>query len=110
MAEPAANEDVRSDKLERILQLAQAARSAERSPKWKMAMDDAIQEHGEACDRVWGELYRQLDERAAGGKAVEKWKAAPCAREELKKSLIRALKADLPGQVAAMVEDIIDSA
>lgn len=110
MTDTAANEDVRNDKLERILQLAQAARATENSLKWKTSTDDAIEEHGDACTRLWEELYRQLDERGAMGNAVVKWKPAPDVREELRKSVVRALKADLPGQIAALVEDIIDSA
>lgn len=106
--EPAANEDVRSDKLERILQLAETARRAHNSPKWRMAVDDAVEEHGEACERLWNELYRLLDERAAEGKPVPRWQSPPDAKTELRKKIIRSLKADLPGIIAAAVEDIID--
>jgi hypothetical protein len=106
--EPTAPEDVRPDKLEHILQLAEAARRAHQSPKWKIAIDDAVEEHGEACERLWNELYRLLDERQAEGKPVPKWQAPPDVRQEMRKKITRALKADLPAMIAAAVEDIID--
>jgi hypothetical protein len=106
----AANEDARSDALERILQLAQAERVARNSPKWKTASGDAVDEHGACCERLYDELYRQLDKRSADGHAVEKWKPPPDVREELRKSIVRALRAELPNAVAALVDDIVDHA
>jgi hypothetical protein len=73
-----------------------------------MAVGDAIEEHGNACDRLYDELYRQLDERTAAGKSVPKWQPPPDVREEMRKKINRALKADLSAIIAAAVEDIID--
>lgn len=43
-----------------ILALAKEAIKLQDSPMWNMNPDGAAQAHGEACDRVWAELQRQL--------------------------------------------------
>ena len=92
------------DELEIILRLARRARDAERSPRWKTDIDSAIEAHGEACDDLWGELYRQLDNREAQGNPVQKPHIPPDPRKQLKQEIVARLKAELP----EMVNSIID--
>lgn len=107
-AEPAINDDARSDKLDRILQIARAERAARNSNEWKFNIDGAIDRHAEIVELLYGELYRQLDERATVGKPVPKWKPPPDAKVELQKRITRALKSELPSIIADAVASIID--
>lgn len=108
MAQPAVNDDVRNAKLDRILELAAAERAARNSPEWKFDLDGAIEKHGDIVDRLYDELYRQIDERASAGMPVSKWKPPPDAVEEMRKRITRAIKSELPGMIADMVSQIID--
>lgn len=89
---------------EAILQLARHARDAERSPQWKIAQDDAITAHGEACDALWAELYRQLDARDAEGNPVSKPHIPPDPRKQLKAEIVARLKAELPEMVSSIID------
>lgn len=108
MADAAAKDDVDVGPLDRILALAKAERDARNSPQWKFDMDAAIEKHSDFVERLYGELYRQIDERAADGVPISRWKAPPDATEELRKRITRALKADLPQMISEMVVQIID--
>lgn len=90
--------------LERILALAARARKLVDLPGWKSGNDSVIEAHGEACDNLWNELYRQLDARAATGDAVVVPKLPPDPRKELKKQIIAALKEEIPGMVASVID------
>ena len=67
----------RSDALTFLLSLAARERKARNSPLWKTDVEAAFEEHGQACEAVWDELYRLLD-----GTPVE---AAKPARPDLMK-------------------------
>lgn len=94
-----------SDDLERILQLAAAERTLRESPQWKFDWESAFEAHGEACDRLYDELYRQLDQRAAGGDPIHPPKLPPDPRKELKQQIVARLKSELPGMVAAVIDE-----
>lgn len=51
------------EQLYHVLQLAQEARIASAGPQWKTDTTTAVTRHGDACEALWDELYRLLDER-----------------------------------------------
>lgn len=89
--------------LEHLLQLAQAARIAHASPQWKIDAEAAIERHSDACETLWGELYRLLNERAG---TVERLKPPPDERKLLRRAITIRLKAELPGIVTALVDEV----
>lgn len=93
------------DNLEVILRLARRARDAERSPRWNTALEDAVAEHGDACDAVWAELYRQIDEREADGMPVPKPFVPPDPRKQLKQEIVARLKAEIPVMVGSIIDE-----
>ncbi|MBP2232467.1 hypothetical protein J2847_005796 [Azospirillum agricola] len=92
--------------LERILSLAVTERRLRDHPNWKTAPEAAWEEHGEAVEALYAELYRQIDVRTANGEPLKVPPKPPAPRKELEKRVMAALKAELPG----MVRSIIDAA
>jgi hypothetical protein len=90
--------------LERILQLAQAARDAEHSPLWKTSIEQGFEAHGDAVEALYDELYRLLDERRNAGSPIGKPPKATDMRRELKRALVAELKHQLPLMVAEIIE------
>ena len=92
--------------LERILQLAQRAKITDEACQSLRGdrLEDRIEAHGEACDNLWAELYRQIENREATGEPVRQSKMPPDPRKELKKEIIAALKAELPGMVSSIID------
>jgi hypothetical protein len=99
-------EAARSGDLENLLRLARRARDAHRSARWRTDIDAAIEEHGDACDQVWEELYRLLDAREADGAPVPMPKSLPDPRKLIKREVITRLKSELPEFVASIVDAI----
>ncbi len=94
------------DDLSFLLSLVARERAARVSPAWKTNMEAAIDEHGEACDAVWNELYRLLDERQSIGPPVG---AAKRTRPELiKRDLKRDMKKALREALTASINQIVD--
>ena len=92
-------------RLDRLLELAAVARRRRDAPEWKRDPGDAIEAYGEACDAVWAELDRLLDERAAEGRPVVPKPPPPDPAKALRKRVVARLKAELPSLVADLVED-----
>lgn len=93
------------DDLERILVLAERARRTVDLPGWKSGNSDVIEAHGEACDNLWNELYRQLEARVHGDDPVTPPKLPPDPRKELKKQIVAALRENIPGMVASVIDN-----
>lgn len=94
------------DDLECILQLARVARDASNSLAWKTDIDGAFEVHGDACDALWAELNRQLDNRAATDNPVMNPAPLPDVRKEVRKQVLAALKAELPDMVSAIIDSL----
>jgi len=94
-----------NDDLERILQMAEAERRCRNSPQWKFDLEGALDDHVEAVDRLYDELYRLLDARASIGDPVHPPKLRPDPRKELKKQIVARLKAELPGMVSSVIDE-----
>lgn len=92
--------------LERILQLAQRAKITDEACQSLQGdhFEAQIEAHGEAFDNLWAELYRQIENREAAGEPVHQPKMPPDPRKELKKEIIAALKAELPGMVSSIID------
>ncbi len=88
-----------NDLIEAILRSAKRVRMLEKSPKWKTCIEDAIEEHGDACEDLWGEVYALLDEREKSGNPVQDLRPPPDKRKELRKMLASAIKDRLPGLI-----------
>jgi hypothetical protein len=99
MAEPARAID--TDALSFLLSLVARERKARNSPLWKTDVDAASDEHGEACEAVWNELYRLLD-----GTPVEA--AKPSRPELIKRYLKREMKRDLKSVLRGMIDQAVD--
>ncbi len=93
------------DDFERVLQLAKVARDAANSPQWKTNTGDAVDLHGEACENLWEELYRLLDNRAAAGDPVLKPRMPPDPRKELRKQIVARLREELPSMVESIISE-----
>lgn len=52
-----------SDDHMRLLALARRAINAENGVSWKTSPMEAVERHGAACDALWSELRRQVDEQ-----------------------------------------------
>ena len=104
-AKPPSDAALSDEPLERVLQYAEAARRLENSPQWKTDVEVAIDAHGEACERLWDELYRLLDARAAAGDPVHKPRMPPDPRKELKAQIVARLKDELPGMVSSIIDE-----
>lgn len=94
-----------SEDHERILQLGRRARDLADGPSWKFNTGDAVEAHGEACEAMWDEIYRQLDNRNAEGLPVVAPKMPPDPRKEIKKQIIARLKAELPDMVSHIIDE-----
>ncbi len=94
-----------AENLERILQLAESERRLRNSPQWKFDLEAAVDAHGEVVESLYSELYRQLDERSAGGEPVHPPKLAPDPRKELKKQIVAAIKLELPGMISSIIDE-----
>lgn len=73
-------------------------------------MDGAAEAYAEACDALWAELDRLLDERAAEGRPVVPKPPPPDPAKALRKRVVARLKAELPPLVADLVEDAMAEA
>jgi hypothetical protein len=91
--------------LERVLRLALAERALRNSPGWRADLEGTIEAHGEACDRLYDELYRLLDEREAAGEPVQRLRMPPDPRKELKAQIVKRLKDELPSMVASIIDE-----
>lgn len=94
-----------SEDHERVLQLARRARDLSDGPAWQRNVEDAAEAHAEACEAVWEELYRQIDNRDAEGMPVAKMKMPPDPRKEIKKQIIARLKTELPDMVSHIIDE-----
>jgi len=92
------------DALDFVLQLAEQERRMRDSSQWKFDLDAAFDAHSEAVENLYRELYRLLDERACIGDPVHPPKLPPDPRKELKKQIVAALKAELPGMVSSIID------
>jgi hypothetical protein len=94
---------VDDDALSFLLSLVARELVARNSPLWKTDVEAAADEHCEACEAVWSELYRMLDKIPV--------EAAKPARPELikralKRDMKKALKAALSNTVDQLVDDL----
>jgi hypothetical protein len=96
--------------LDALLSLVLETRRAEAGGQWKADPDAAIERYGEACDAVWRELNRLLDERlvATGALPAPPVKSDPM--KVLRKRIAARLKADLPALIAGLVDEEISHA
>ena len=97
----AASGTVENDDLAFLLSLVARERAARNSSLWKTDTDAAVDEHGEACDAVWNELYRLLD-----GFPVEA--AKPPRPETIKRALKRDMKKALKASLVNTVDQLVD--
>ena len=97
-----------SDLLTEILEIAADERRLRNSPTWKTDLEEAMEAHGDAVDRLYDKLYAILDERAANGAVVK-----PARRQivvdpskAVRKAAVDMLKARLPGMVDAALDEL----
>src|SRR5690606_31487387 len=96
------------EQLERILQFAEAERRAHDAmmrAKLVDGFEEVLDAYDEARERLHGELYRLLDERANNGNPVPKLRMPPDPRKELKKQIVARLKEELPSMVASVIDE-----
>lgn len=97
-----AEDPQQTDALGHLLALVARERQARNSPRWKTDIDAAIEEHSDACEALWADLYRLLD--AAGGETVS---PARAERPELiKRNLKRLMKKQLKASLEQLIEDL----
>ena len=98
--------------LERILELTVAVRKAEASGLWRSATENGIDQHGAACEQLWGELYRQVDARKVRGKPVKPKPPSPDdgarAIKRVKQDVLARLMEELPGTITSILNDCLD--
>jgi hypothetical protein len=97
-----------SDDLERILTMAERARRAFDSSLWRTDLDAAVEAHGDACEALWAELYRLLDDRNSSGDPVPAAKPTrpDLIAKNLKRKFKKELLAELPGMVRSAIENL----
>lgn len=86
-----------------ILALAKDALAAESSKLWGVNSEEACVRHGEACDRVWVELKRQLQ---IYSDVVALEPVIPSARQitqSLREQAVARLKERLPEMIAEAI-------
>lgn len=93
-----AQTEAEASQLAFLLSLVARERAARNSPLWKTDVDEAVSEHGDACDAVWDELYRLLD-----GTPTK-----PHNPDTIKRDIKRELKKDLKASLGGMVDQLVD--
>lgn len=96
----AATELVQDGELNFLLSLVARERKARNSPRWKTDIEGACEDHGEACNAVWDELYRLLD-----GSPVEA--AKPSRPELIKRALKQDMKQDLKAALGSAIDQLV---
>ena len=90
---------------EMLLQLGLSARDAEKSPLWKVDLGEAAERHGEACEALWAELYRQLDRLSAEGNQVTTPAPLRDPVKEANNLVVAHLRKELPALVSLAMEN-----
>jgi hypothetical protein len=90
------------DELTFLLSLVARERAARNNTTlWKMNLDAAVEEHGEACEAVWSELYRMLDRIPVAA-------AKPSRPEVIKQGLKRDMKRELKSALRNVIDQMVD--
>jgi hypothetical protein len=82
-----------------LLALARRAIEAETGVTWKTTPMEAVERHGAACDALWTELRRQVDEQDGAVPVLDPAVA--------KKMLAYRMRQDIVATVNAAIEDAL---
>lgn len=84
-----------------VVQSLARERAARNSPLWKTNTETACEEHQEACEAVWNELYRMLDRIPVAA-------AKPSRPEVIKQGLKRDMKKELKSALRNVIDQMVD--
>ena len=84
----------------RLLALARRAIDAEKCKTWKTSIMEAVETHGAACDALWAELRRQIEEQDGAVPVLEHPSVA-------RKRLAYRMRREIVATVQTAIEDAL---